>query len=85
MATLDLEMDAYHHTQFRYRELADSVPPDVIMVPIGGHGDVVDEPDSQFASVIQEAERAIDSGIHPELIYTGSSGSYFIRDTKNVR
>jgi len=41
--------------------------------------------DAAYSRVIREAERAIDSGIYPHLIYQGSSGSYFVKNTKRVR
>jgi len=40
--------------------------------------------DTAYSRVIREAERAIDSGILPHLIYQGSSGSYFVKNTKRV-
>ena len=40
--------------------------------------------DVAYTRVIREAERAIDSGILPQMIYQGSSGSYFVKDTKRV-
>ena len=40
--------------------------------------------DASYTRVIREAERAIDSGILPQMIYQGSSGSYFVKDTKRV-
>lgn len=40
--------------------------------------------DASYARVIREAERAIDNGILPQMIYQGSSGSYFVKDTERV-
>ena len=40
--------------------------------------------DASYARIIREAERAIDSGILPQMIYQGSSGSYFVKDTQRV-
>ena len=40
--------------------------------------------DASYSRIIREAERAIDSGILPHLIYQGSSGSYFVKNTKRV-
>ena len=41
--------------------------------------------DAAYARIIRKAERAIDSGILPQIIYQGSSGSYFVKDTERVR
>lgn len=41
--------------------------------------------DPLFADVIQRAEQAIESGVCPERISQGSSGSYFVKDSKGVR
>ena len=41
--------------------------------------------DAAYTRIIREAERAIDSGILPQIIYQGSSGSYFVKDTQRVR
>lgn len=38
--------------------------------------------DPEFADIIQRAEQAIESGVFPERISQGSSGSYFVKDTK---
>ncbi|KAG8453565.1 hypothetical protein GDO86_000264 [Hymenochirus boettgeri] len=38
--------------------------------------------DVEFAKIIHRAEQAIDSGFFPERISQGSSGSYFVKDTK---
>uniref|UniRef100_A0A672GTU9 Phosphatidylinositol 4-kinase type 2 n=1 Tax=Salarias fasciatus TaxID=181472 RepID=A0A672GTU9_SALFA len=38
--------------------------------------------DPEFADIIQRAEHAIESGVFPERISQGSSGSYFVKDTK---
>uniref|UniRef100_A0A3B3CNZ5 Phosphatidylinositol 4-kinase type 2 n=1 Tax=Oryzias melastigma TaxID=30732 RepID=A0A3B3CNZ5_ORYME len=38
--------------------------------------------DPLFADVIQRAEQAIESGVCPERISQGSSGSYFVKDSK---
>lgn len=40
--------------------------------------------DAAYSRIIREAERAIDSGIFPQMIYQGSSGSYFVKDTGRV-
>uniref|UniRef100_A0A674M9D2 Phosphatidylinositol 4-kinase type 2 n=1 Tax=Takifugu rubripes TaxID=31033 RepID=A0A674M9D2_TAKRU len=38
--------------------------------------------DPEFADIIQRAEQAIESGVFPERISQGSSGSYFVKDAK---
>ncbi|XP_077462212.1 phosphatidylinositol 4-kinase type 2-beta [Stigmatopora argus] len=38
--------------------------------------------DPEFADIIQTAEQAIEGGTFPERISQGSSGSYFVKDTK---
>lgn len=83
MATLDLETDGSHSSHFRYRELTENIPPDVIMVPIGGHDDTREPDDLQMTSAVDEAERAIENGVHPELISAGSSGSYFVKGSND--
>ncbi|XP_063799537.1 phosphatidylinositol 4-kinase type 2-beta isoform X2 [Pseudophryne corroboree] len=40
--------------------------------------------DIEFADVIHRAEQAIESGVFPERISQGSSGSYFVKDPKGV-
>lgn len=40
--------------------------------------------DPEFADIIQKAEQAIESGVFPERISQGSSGSYFVKDPKGV-
>lgn len=40
--------------------------------------------DPVFESIIKDVEKAIDQEIYPERISQGSSGSYFVRDTKRV-
>ena len=41
--------------------------------------------DPEFADIIQRAEQAIETGVFPERISQGSSGSYFVKDPKGVR
>lgn len=41
--------------------------------------------DPEFASIIREAETAIEEGIYPARISQGSSGSYFVYDTTGQR
>ena len=36
--------------------------------------------DPQFTDLVRQAEQAIESGIYPERIYQGSSGSYFVKN-----
>ncbi|XP_016420779.1 phosphatidylinositol 4-kinase type 2-beta-like [Sinocyclocheilus rhinocerous] len=38
--------------------------------------------DPEFGEIIQRAEQAIESGVFPERISQGSSGSYFVKDPK---
>lgn len=40
--------------------------------------------DPEFSDLVKQAEIAIDSGILPERIYQGSSGSYFVKNTASV-
>ena len=40
--------------------------------------------DPEFNSIVRAAEYAIDSGVYPQRIYQGSSGSYFVRDKDRV-
>ena len=37
--------------------------------------------DPQFTELVRQAEMAIDSGIFPQRIYQGSSGSYFVKNS----
>ncbi|XP_043918104.1 phosphatidylinositol 4-kinase type 2-beta isoform X2 [Protopterus annectens] len=38
--------------------------------------------DPEYAEIVQKAEHAIESGVFPERISQGSSGSYFVKDSK---
>uniref|UniRef100_A0A3Q3J937 Phosphatidylinositol 4-kinase type 2 n=1 Tax=Monopterus albus TaxID=43700 RepID=A0A3Q3J937_MONAL len=38
--------------------------------------------DPEFREIIRKVERAIEEGIYPERIYQGSSGSYFVKDSR---
>lgn len=40
--------------------------------------------DPEFADIVLIAEQAIESGIYPQRISQGSSGSYFVKDAKGV-
>jgi len=52
---------------------------------VGGVSNEMNEfEDVAYSRIIREAERAIDSGILPQIIYQGSSGSYFVKDTERV-
>ena len=51
----------------------------------GGSNELNDFEDAAYTKIIREAERAIDMGILPQMIYQGSSGSYFVKDTERVR
>lgn len=41
--------------------------------------------DPEFTDVIRSAEEAIEAGIYPERIAQGSSGSYFVFNTRRER
>jgi hypothetical protein len=41
--------------------------------------------DPEFADIVLKAEQAIEIGVFPERISQGSSGSYFVKDSKRVR
>nr|XP_033804144.1 phosphatidylinositol 4-kinase type 2-beta isoform X2 [Geotrypetes seraphini] len=50
---------------------------------VGGTGEInliLDDP--EFVEIIQRAEQALECGVFPERISQGSSGSYFVKDTK---
>ena len=52
---------------------------------VGGvSNEMNDFEDAAYARIVRQAERAIDSGILPRIIYQGSSGSYFVKDTERV-
>lgn len=88
MATLDIDVtDRATNHQFRYSELRDTPgnPPDVIMTPLGSATADGRGRDPEFDFVIQEVEFAINCGVLPELIASGSSGSYYVRDRNSVR
>jgi len=40
--------------------------------------------DPQFTDVVRQAEQAIESGLYPERIYQGSSGSYFVKNCEGT-
>ena len=40
--------------------------------------------DPQFTDLVRQAEQAIESGLYPERIYQGSSGSYFVKNTEGT-
>lgn len=40
--------------------------------------------DPEFAEIMQQAQQAMESGVFPERISQGSSGSYFVKDSKRV-
>ncbi len=42
------------------------------------------ESDPEFNEHVKQVEQAIDSGILPQRIYEGSSGSYFAKNPQNV-
>ena len=41
-----------------------------------------DDPD--YTNIVRQAETAIETGVYPERIYQGSSGSYFVRNIDEV-
>lgn len=47
------------------------------------HSNDFDDP--EFSALIRTAENAIVSGVQPEMISQGSSGSYFVKNIDNVR
>ncbi|XP_041839490.1 phosphatidylinositol 4-kinase type 2-beta [Melanotaenia boesemani] len=56
---------------------------DTLASPGANSGDFNHFPDDpEFADFIQKAEQAIESGVFPERISQGSSGSYFVKDLK---
>ncbi|XP_035024898.1 phosphatidylinositol 4-kinase type 2-beta [Hippoglossus stenolepis] len=56
---------------------------DTLASPGTGNGDFNHFPeDPEFADIVQRAEQAIESGVFPERISQGSSGSYFVKDPK---
>jgi len=85
MATLDID-DHHGNHQFRYAELRDATvnPPDIIMTPLGSATADGCGRDPEFDDVMHEVEFAINCGILPELIASGSSGSYYVRDRNSV-
>jgi hypothetical protein len=86
MATLDIDVAERESHQFRYAELRDSTinPPDIIMTPLGSTTTDGRGRDPEFDYVLREIEFSINCGILPELIASGSSGSYFVRDRNSV-
>lgn len=40
--------------------------------------------DPEFNTIVRSAEQAIDTGVYPERIYQGSSGSYFVHNKERV-
>jgi hypothetical protein len=86
MATLDIDEADRNGNQFRYTELRDTAvnPPDIIMTPLGGTTTDGRGRDPEFDEVLHEVEFAINCGILPELITSGSSGSYYVRDRNSV-
>ena len=40
--------------------------------------------DPAFSALVHSAEDAIAGGVNPELIYQGSSGSYFVKNLEEV-
>lgn len=40
--------------------------------------------DPQFTDLVRQAEQAIESGLYPERIYQGSSGSYFVKNCEGT-
>lgn len=40
--------------------------------------------DPHFTDLVRQAETSIESGIYPERIYQGSSGSYFVKNSNGV-
>ncbi|CAI5679222.1 phosphatidylinositol 4-kinase type 2-beta [Oreochromis niloticus] len=66
----------------RYRHSSSS-DKDALASPGTNSGDFNHFPeDPEFYDIIQRAEQAIESGVFPERISQGSSGSYFVKDPK---
>lgn len=40
--------------------------------------------DPEYSEVVRTAENAIEAGVLPEMIYQGSSGSYFVKNMEGV-
>ena len=73
--------DSVPSSRIGYEELGAVSPPDLIVpLPIEHQY----QHDTEFSTDLYEVEVAIDSGIYPELIHQGSSGSYFARDRNLV-
>lgn len=69
----------YVHSLLYYRPLIDrssSVESTSVQI---NHFD-----DQAFSTLVRDAEDAILSGVHPQMISQGSSGSYFIRNIHSV-
>lgn len=64
-----------------------SLSASVFLLPTGNNGGDFNHfpEDPEFADIIQRAEQAIETGVFPERISQGSSGSYFVKDPKGVR
>ncbi|CAH8556039.1 unnamed protein product [Heterobilharzia americana] len=58
----------------------DNFPPDTYSPIVNDiYGDV------EFKKIVQMSIQAIEAGIHPERIYQGSSGSYFVKNADNKK
>ncbi len=68
-------------TCVEYEELGSCNSPHFIMYPT----DKNYQNDVEFATIIHEAELALENGILPELIKRGSSGAYFSKNREGVR
>uniref|UniRef100_A0A094ZEK3 Phosphatidylinositol 4-kinase type 2 n=1 Tax=Schistosoma haematobium TaxID=6185 RepID=A0A094ZEK3_SCHHA len=77
----DLNMTAQNHDENAplLGDVSDNFSPD-------SYSPLVNEihNDSDFKNVLQSALQAIESGILPERIYQGSSGSYFVKNANGV-
>lgn len=62
-----------------YEELKDTLYSDILMYPLESN-----QGDGEFASIVFEAQLAVDCDVQAELIIAGTSGSYFTRDREKV-
>lgn len=64
-----------------YEELKDAAGPDILMYPAC---DESGSCDNDFAGLVYESLLALESGIQAELIASGTSGSYYMKDRNKV-
>ncbi|XP_034544308.1 phosphatidylinositol 4-kinase type 2-beta [Notolabrus celidotus] len=67
----------------RRKRLSSSSDRDTLASPVTNSADFNNFPDDpEFTDTVQTAEQAIENGVFPERISQGSSGSYFVKDSK---